>query len=657
MQIKPRLLIILLLIASCNYVSAQYNEKLIRTDSILVKKGSRVTHGNKSFIPKKDTVIIVTDSSFFRVRIDPKLRSNVFFDSLESKADRSKFTKGLYDMAFISQNRNRKDTVITMKSDAPFIEYEGKIIRSIRIKRLDVFGTSLNDTMQKTLRGFVRFLNAVHYNSREWVIKHNVHLKTGDRINSLIVAENERILRELPYIEDALISITEPEDGSDSVDVVVITKDVWSISVVPIVKSSTSATFRISDANMLGLGHRFSNKIAINTNQQPVVIYKQFSYETQNIAGSFISGIVEYTNDPEENTYTIGTSRTFMPPLLKVAGGLRYMRTDRNIIVLAYSPDTMVVPGKLKYDAVSAWGGKTFPLNIFVKENQNKTYFTLSGSYSRYTYLEHPQYNDEKKYNYENRDIILCNTSVSKNNYYLTNLIYSFGKTEDVPYGYNITYTFGEKFGNYGNMFYSGLKLSYGTLIPNAGFLFASSEYGGYISAGSINQGVFGTGCTYVTKLSDIIGSQLRNFFSLKYLKGINRYNYEKIYLDSDNGFRGVGKNEDLTGIQRLTINMESVLFTPIYFLGFRFAAFGYIDNGFITYNDKIISTSNYYMGLGLGVRIRNENLIFKTFKVDFSFYPIAPNNIKPAYFTIKSVDSAHPENFNPTAPRLVSFE
>ena len=26
----------------------------------------------------------------------------------------------------------------------------------------------------------------------------------------------------------------------------------------------------------------------------------------------------------------------------------------------------------------------------------------------------------------------------------LTNLIYSFGKTEDIPYGYNLTYTFGE---------------------------------------------------------------------------------------------------------------------------------------------------------------------------------------------------------------------
>lgn len=654
MQIKLRLLIIISLLIACNSLSAQRSKHKSRTDSVLVRKGSRVTLGNISFIAEKDTIIFAPDSVFFRHKLPPMMKSKVFYDSLEFKAKRSKFTKSIYDLTFISQNRKRRDTVITMKSETPFLGYEGKIIRNIRIKRLDVFGPTLYDTTLVAIGKMGKMLNSIHYNSRLWVIKQNLHIKKGDRVNALIMAENERILRELPYIEDALISISTTQPTSDSVDILIMTKDLWSMTVVPIVKSSTSATFRIYDANILGLGHKFSNKIGVNTNQEPVVRYKQFSYDVQNIQGSFIRGFIEYTNDIDENTYYVGGSRPFIPPILTVAGGIGFKRTDRSVMFTTY--DTIVEPGTLKYDAIDVWAGKTFPLNIFEKKGENKTYFTLSGKYGRYVYIEHQEFDDDNEYKYENRDLYLASISISRNNYYLTNLIYSFGKTEDIPYGYNFTYTIGEKFGEYGNTLYTGLKFSSGFFNKRGQYLYANAEYGGYISGGSLHQGLFSTRGAYISKLTDLIGSQLRNFVSIRYMSGIGRYNYEKIYLNDKNGFRGVGTNEALTGIQRLTLNVESVLFTPIYFFGFRFAAFGYIDNGFISFERNILNTTNYFMGLGLGLRIRNENLIFKTFQIDFSFYPIAPDDLNSVYFSIKSVDSVRPWNFNPTAPGLVRY-
>ncbi len=657
MKIILRLLIIFFILSHGISAMAQNKKNNNLPDTVLVKKGSRVTFGNMSFIPDNDTIIVVPDSIFFKVKLDSKMRSDKFYESIESRAGRSKFTQSLYDMTFVSQNRKRRDTVIIMKSEAPFHQYEGKVIRSIRITRLDAFGPSLYDTARITKRGFGKFLNKVHINSREWVIKQNIRIKAGDKVNSLRMAENERILRELPYIEDALISVSHIHEDSDSVDVVIITKDVWSISLVPIIINASSARFRLYDANFLGFGHNLSNKVYVNTKEAPVARYEEFGYETRNVLGSFIQAKFEYKNNKEEQTYEIRADRPFMPPLLSVAGGAGFKRTDMdNIMITLYDTDTTVIPTTFKSDGLYVWAGKTFPIDLFETENENKSYFTLSGKYSRALYLEHQQFEDENKYKYENKDIILASASISKNNYVITNLINSFGKTEDIPYGYNLTYTIGQKFGEYRSMFYSGLKFSYGRLTQSEYYLYGAVEYGGYIYNGALKQGLFQLNYSYISKLNSFLGSKLRSFIRLKYLSGIGRFGYDKIYLDDQNGFRGVGQDEELTGIKRLTLNLESVLFTPLYFLGFRFAAFAYIDNGFVSFDKSIIEASNYYMGLGLGVRIRNENLIFQTFQIDLRFYPIAPDQVDPVSFTIGSVENVHPLNFNPTSPRQVVF-
>jgi hypothetical protein len=636
-------------------MSMAQKNNIIGPDTIVVKKGKRVTHGNISFIPKNDTIIIVHDSVFFKTKTDPQHRSEIFYDSIESKADRNLLTKSLYDITFVSHRPVSKDTVLNIKSETPFVPYIGKTIRNIKIKRLDVFGTDVHDTTLMTEKGFGNFLNNVHINSREWVIKQNIKFKSGDIVDAIILAENERILRQLPYIEDAVIIVKEID--SNTVDIYVITKDVWSIIVVPVIKSASSATLRIYDANILGFGHKFSNEIAINTKEPGVLRYKRVSYEVNNIMGSFIRGYAEYNNNPDEKLFNAYISRPFAPPILNVAGGAGYKRTDRLTNFTIFSIDTIVEQGNYVFDVMYGWIGKTFPLNLPYKENENKSYFTLSAKYSKKNYLEHQEYPDERKYFYENQDLILVNASVSKNNYVLTNLIYSYGKTEDIAYGYNVTLTIGEKFGEFKNEPYTGISLSYGKFNEKGRYLYTRAEYGGFIRNGAFNRGVIKLRGTVGSGLTNFLGSPLRNYATIRYTQGISRIYTEKIYLNDDHGYRGVSTYESLSGIKRLNLNFESVLFTPFYFLGFRFAAFAYMDNGLITFNNKIFQTSNYYMGLGLGLRIRNENLIFRTFQIDLSFYPVRPDEINPVYLSLKNVDGITPANFNPKAPNIISFE
>ena len=89
-----------------------------------------------------------------------------------------------------------------IRNDLSFVPYEGKIIRNIAIQRLD-FGTLITDTAHNFKNSFTNAANALHHKSREYVIRNNLFFAKGDKIQSYLMADNERHLRDQPYIQDA----------------------------------------------------------------------------------------------------------------------------------------------------------------------------------------------------------------------------------------------------------------------------------------------------------------------------------------------------------------------------------------------------------------------------------------------------------------------
>ena len=109
-----------------------------------------------------------------------------------------------------------------------FLKYKGKIIRSVELVRLSFQSNIYDTTLVKYDLG-VRLANVFHKNSREKVIRNNLFFKEGGRLYPYLVADNERYLRDLSFIQDARIIVDFAEDNTDSVDVVVITKDIFSM--------------------------------------------------------------------------------------------------------------------------------------------------------------------------------------------------------------------------------------------------------------------------------------------------------------------------------------------------------------------------------------------------------------------------------------------
>ena len=115
-----------------------------------------------------------------------------------------------------------------VKAVNPYLAHAGKTIRLIAIMSLG-FERNIYDTAKIRNTIGVVIANAFHKNTREKVINNNLFFREGSKINPYLVADNERHLRDQVYIQDARILLVPVAGSTDLVDVIVITKDVFSI--------------------------------------------------------------------------------------------------------------------------------------------------------------------------------------------------------------------------------------------------------------------------------------------------------------------------------------------------------------------------------------------------------------------------------------------
>ena len=116
----------------------------------------------------------------------------------------------------------------------------------------------------------------------------------------------------------------------------------------------------------------------------------------------------------------------------------------------------------------------------------------------------------------------------------------------------------------------------------------------------------------------------LRNFIETRFIYGVNRASNEFLYLNTDDGIPGY-REEIPKGSSRLTLTFQSVLFSPVEFLGFRFAPIVLAGYGLIGDYNQTVFGSKLYQTYGLGLLIKNELLVLNTFQITFAIYPILP--------------------------------
>ncbi len=602
---------------------------------------------------------MISDSLANRMEENPDSASNkgrkghAFIDKIEELSDKNFLIRELHNIVVVpARKKSVKDTLQTVMSENEFMQSKGKIIRKIILRKMDVFGPSVYDTTTQPTSWIQRTGNRIHVKTRDWVLKENILFKEGQPLDPYVLADNERIIRELPSIEDANFVVREVPGSADSVDVIVIAKDVWSIGFQLNLHSTSTGDFDFWDRNILGTGHEFQNDIAWDTKKTGILGYSGY-YRVRNLGGSFIDGRLMYSKLFETGSYGISLARNFFIENIKYAGGLEisHIQTLKNFRL----SDSLLNQNPVRGNVFGFWTGRSFPVkseNLFTR---HRSTITLTGGIYWDKYSERPLVSDDAFYNYFNKTLVLFGIGFSEQNFYKSNLIYSFGRTEDVPYGSLLRFTGGYEWNEFGRRFYAAYGLSKGNYVLNLGYLYTNVEFGGFIANNRIDQGILNLESDFFTNLFVVNNFYFRHFFYFRYTAGIHSFRDEWLDINTNNGIRGY-VNPNVLGEQRMLARLESVMFTPWYLIDFRIAPFGFADIALIGPGHRLITLNPLYSGIGGGVRVRNERLVFNTLQLGVGYYPRPDAKGNHWMFLLSGETRLVPRNFFVKAPSILRF-
>lgn len=599
---------------------------LTDSDTLRIKAGSEILIYDSLHIFLSDTMIYFPDSI---IRQNPQLKTYLFYQKIENEAKKSRFTKELYKLAFRGPEYLRsEDTVKIEKADAGYEPYNGKIIRNIYYKVLNVVGPTLQDTSAPVLPGVFEFINKIHPKTKNNVLRNNLLFKRNEELNPLELSNSERLLREMGAIKDAKIQVVPVPGQPDSVDVEVIVKDVFPIGARVKAPQVDEYDLRIWTVNFLGWGHRFDNTVTFRPGQQPLFRYSRMQYYIPNISGTFINGeaLIERGDNYAMNRFS---ANRFYLPVQSSWGGLarfeeKKYKTGKPVYhAHTNQPDSLVRP-MVKYRQKELAAGYSYRIKRF--DLAVPDFFVASPAYFNRHYIDRPEIVNDTNFQYQHRTDLLGSISFIRNDYYKSRYINNFGISEDVPYGFNLTLTIGHELGELVDRTYMGTSLSAGKYFNKVGYFYVITEAGSFIRSNSFDQGLVRLGLSYFSKLITT-RSNYRSRFSVSadYLAGLNRYPGERMYLIEDDVLKHI-VSDSLFGNQQINFTASITTFTPWYFYGFRFAIEAFANMALIGSNKFSLFKNQLYTGVGLAVKIRNESLVFETIELKLTYFPVLPD-------------------------------
>lgn len=527
------------------------------------------------------------------------------------------------------------------RSEVKYLPYAGKIIRHIFIKRVD-FERTILDTTKIETTFFSRIGNKLHTITKEWVVRNNLFIEEGTPLNPYRLADNERYLRDINFILDSRIFV-KPISNCDSVDLIVMTRDVFSLqgNFTPINVNEYQGA--IEDANFAGMAQQIRVASYYNANRSPRIGY-EWLYKKSNLFGSFIDATFDYTQintgsrlgTENESAYYFRLSRPFFMPYTRWAGSLEL---SHNWSVNVYEkPDSLFA--HYQYDIRNAWIGYSFGEKrkmTMIEENRHRRFIALRGYQNYFLSLPTVMLSPSTRSIYNDRSGFLAQLTFFKQDFYKTQYILGFGRTEDVPYGYRVAFTSGlEKefgrqriytsidtyrniVGRHGNILTLNLQTASYWRNKNAEDLYLSLRLSGY------------------SKIREI-GNQyrLRLYTDFGYAAQAFQVSERQIGINNSNGI-GLFRSDSLLGRQRLVYNSELVVYTPWKVEGFHIAPVIRMDLAFLAQRKDWVWKGVFSSGYSGGFRVRNENLIFNTIEMKVYYYPNVVQHTSHFLFDIRT--------------------
>ena len=570
-------------------------------------------------------LVIISISDFASAQQDSvKTDSTQLYRNIESYSKRSKFSGFMYRLIFKPVTTDSKNKEVRKKTykkliQKPYNTFEGRIIRNIDVVTLDPFGYSASDTTIGKQNFLSNAGNGMHIKTQGITIRNLLLIHKNQPFNSLLVKESERLIRNQKYVHEVSFSVVAAGEKSDSVDIFIRELDNWSI--IPEGSISTSG-FRVdlTDKNFLGTGHEFQNAFSRSFTRE--INSFNTSYSIPNIRNTYISADLHLGIDGYGNfSKSFAVDRPFFSPLAKWAAGVSFASQTKKDSLKDIN--SIYVPVNLKFRTQDYWAGKALQLFKGNTEDVLVTNLILAARFLHVRYFEKPSELLDPFHNYSSENFYLITAGISSRKYVQDKYIFKYGVIEDVPVGSVYSLTGGYQVKNNAGRLYLSMRVFFGN-YNEWGYLSSNFEYGTFFHASHSEQGVLTVGVNYFTGLFEIGKWKFRQFVKPQMTIGINRYSSDSLTLNDSYGLDGFN-SPVLSGTNRLLFTLQTQSYAPWNFIGFRFGPYLTYSLGMLSDAITGFRNSKVYSQVGLGVLIKNENLVFNTFQISISFYPLIP--------------------------------
>jgi hypothetical protein len=580
--------------------------------------------GKKEIIP---TDTLSKNRNFFRYQADNFFNSKLF--------------------SLLLSNGGSAKNMMAVNSTLYFELYANRRIASIRFKQLDVFGPTFQDTNLVAKTWLAKAGNAVHLKTLESKLRKQLLFSVGQNVKPEIMADNEKIIRDLPYIRDVSIILTPSKSYENAVDVLILIKERFEYGFIVDINFPKTEV-EVYDDNMFGIGHQLMGKLVHHQIEQPNW-GGEFKYSFSDFGGKFINGNIDLINTFRKSGLQINVEKKFISTEIKNAGGITFQRITRDSYFTPYSAirlDTTVA-----YRNTEVWFGHSFKNQ---KENSFWGIPTLSGRFFHQDFFA--PYENSQRGMIRNHDFFQTSIGFSRRSLFKNNLVYGYGITEDIPYGRYLELASGLDITKTGKLFYSHVLYSKASILNGGRYINGSLGMGGFLRNSAIEQGIIKFNLNYFSRLIFVNRNPYRNFINIELMSGINRYWDEYLSINRDYGLRDF-RSLDVRGTNRLKVNLESVHFLNWDYHGFRFAQYFYGDCAFISNHFSKLLNDNFYTGVGIGLRVHNESLVFRVFEIRLTWFPIVPNDLNILKFKIFTQSKSTFDDFLGRKPQEILYQ
>jgi hypothetical protein len=539
-----------------------------------------------------------------------------------------------------SESMTDSNRINLLKQIRSLNSYAGKRINSITFKQQNF--TMTIDSKESNFKDFFSKIgNKLYYKSNKRAIRENLFFKEWDVFDPSIIAYNEKWLRDLSYIQDAKITPFVTPYDTNQVDLIVVTKDLFSYGGEVQINNENAYSAKINNINLLGTGNSVQLIQNFEIERKPKSGWG-YDIGLSNLMGSFISinaGMNQYGNNIVNNVLSakknyISVQRPLLHPNSKWLGGMEYLETI-NENVFPGKWDTLF-DQQLNYNLKhkDIWIG--YQLTKQSKRIKPNTYRQfIQFRHFENNFIERPiDYLLQLDRNYQNLKAEFISYTLVRQSIYRTRYLYGLGRYEDLPIGQSLTWTTGRSEIENDRSAYLGFKFeqyklskkeNYAHIIANIASSYTNKSLQDIRILASLEQ---------FSKLKYLNnGYGYRQIINLSFTQTLkNKYN-EALRINSIYGIPQLNR-ERIKGGTRLSGNWETVLYNNRPIWGFKSAPFIFGNLTYIrTVGDPILK-GDIYSSVGSGIRVRNENLVFGTIELKGFYFPRTNQQLSPWNFS-----------------------